>query len=154
MLDRFGSLVVEVKLLTKDATVPTSSHFGDAGLDLYASEDVFIKTGETGVIKTGLAVGIPQGFYGKIEDRSSLAAAGIRTGAGVVDSGYAGEIKIVLHNLNNDNESNHLGRGYYVKKGQRIAQLIVQSVVPVRLVEVETLEASERGANGFGSTGR
>ncbi len=146
--------VVEVKRLSNTAVVPTSAHGADAGLDLYANEDVFIKIGETGTIRTGVALGIPRGFYGKIEDRSSLALAGIRSGAGVVDAGYNGEIKVVLHNLNNGNESTHLGRGYQIKQGQRIAQLIVQSVVPVRLVEVEALETSERGANGFGSTGR
>ena len=146
--------VIEVKRLSNTSQAPTSSHSGDAGLDLYANEDVFIKTGETATIRTGISLGIPKGFYGKIEDRSSLASTGIRTGAGVVDSGYNGEIKIVLHNLNNKNDSGHLGHGYQIRKGQRIAQLIVQSVIPVRLVEVEALETSERGANGFGSTGR
>lgn len=154
MQNRNNTLVVEVKRLSPNATVPTCSHFGDAGLDLYASEDFFIKTGETAVVKTDLAVGLPVGFYGKVEDRSSLAALGLRTGAGVIDSGYTGEVKIVIHNINNTNDSSYRGQGYQIKKGQRIAQLIVQSVVPVRLVEVQTFDNSERGSNGFGSTGR
>lgn len=154
MINRSGALVVEVKRLSDAATVPTSSYHGDVGLDLYASEDVFIKTGETAIIKTDLAVGIPMGFYGKIEDRSSLAATGIRTGAGVIDAGYTGEVRVVLHNLNNKNNSNYKGQGYEIKKGQRIAQLIIQSVVPIRLLEVQSLDNSDRGNGGFGSSGR
>ena len=83
-----------------------------------------------------------------------MASAGLRTGAGVVDAGYNGEIKVVLHNLNNKNESSYRGQGYQINKGQRIAQLIVQPVIPVRLTEVEKLSNSERGLNGFGSSGR
>lgn len=154
MIDRAGALLVEIKRLSDLATLPTSAHFGDAGLDLYASEDLFIKTGETAIVKTDIAVGIPRGFYGKIEDRSSLASMGIRTGAGVIDSGYNGEIKVVLHNLNNKTDSNYRGQGYQIKKGQRVAQLIVQPVVPVRLLEVQMLDPSDRGTNGFGSSGR
>lgn len=146
--------VVEVSLLTETATVPTRAYTNDAGLDLYASEDVFLKLGETTVVSTGISMAIPGGFFGKIEDRSSLAAMGIRSGGGVVDSGYDGEIKVVLHNLNNASDSTYRGRGYTIKKGERIAQLIVQPTVLVRLVQSEKTERSERGSGGFGSSGR
>lgn len=154
ILNRSGSPLIEVLKLSDSAKLPSNAHSTDVGLDLYADEDAFIKTGETVTIGTGIAMSIPRGFYGKIEDRSSMASMGIRTGAGVIDAGYNGEIRIVLHNLNNKNDSSYRGLGYEIKKGQKIAQLIVQTVVPVRLAEVEKLEQSERGTNGFGSSGR
>ena len=147
------NLRLEVKKLSESAKLPTKAHATDAGWDLYCDEDALIKVGQTAVLKTGVALGIPSGYYGKIEDRSSLASVGLRTGAGVVDSGYNGEIKIVIHNLNNGNDSTHVGQGYQIKKGQKIAQLVVNPVVATRLVEVEALEDSERGEKGFGSSG-
>lgn len=147
-------MAVEVLRLSDSATLPSSAHLADVGLDLYSDEEVFIKTGDTAIVKTGVALGLPLGFYGKIEDRSSLASMGLRTGGGVVDAGYNGEIKIIIHNLNNTNDSTYRGQGYQIKKGQRIAQLVVQPVIPVRLMEVESLQSSERGTNGFGSSGR
>lgn len=154
ILNRSNILTVEILKLSNSATLPSSAHFADVGLDLYSDEDVFIKTGNTAIVKTGVALGLPLGFYGKIEDRSSMASVGLRTGGGVVDAGYSGEIKVIIHNLNNTNDSTYQGQGYQIKKGQRIAQLVVQPVIPVRLTEVETLQSSERGTNGFGSSGR
>jgi dUTP pyrophosphatase len=145
---------VEVVRLNESAVIPTRAYSSDAGFDLYADEDIFLKLGETTVVSTGISMLIPSGYFGKIEDRSSLAALGIRSGGGVIDSGYNGEVKIVLHNLNNGSASNYRGRGYQVKKGERIAQLIVQPSVVVRLVQSEKLESSERNGNGFGSSGR
>lgn len=145
---------VEVVRLNEDATIPTRAYSSDAGFDIYASEDVFLKLGETTTIGTGISLNIPSGYFGKIEDRSSLASLGIRSGGGVVDSGYTGEIRVVLHNLNNGNDSCYKGRGYSIKKGQRIAQLIVQPSVVVRLVQSENIEPTERNNNGFGSSGR
>lgn len=154
ILNRSNTLTVEILKLSNSATVPSSAHLSDVGLDLYSDEDVFIKTGDTAIVKTGVALGLPFGFYGKIEDRSSMASMGLRTGGGVVDAGYNGEIKVIIHNLNNTNDSTYRGQGYQIKKGQRIAQLVVQPVIPVRLTEVENLQSSERGTNGFGSSGR
>lgn len=145
---------VEVMRLNSNATLPTKAHGGDAGIDLYASEDVFIRTGETVVVPTGIAMNVPNGFYGKIEDRSSLASVGLRTGAGVVDAGYLGELGVVIHNLNNQSESSYRGKGYQIKRGQRVAQIVIQQVTPVLLREVESLENTERGSRGFGSSGR
>jgi dUTP pyrophosphatase len=106
------------------------------------------------VVPTGIAMNIPNGFYGKIEDRSSLASMGLRTGAGVVDAGYLGELGVVMHNLNNISNSSYRGLGYQVNKGQRIAQIVINPVVPAALVEVEELNNTERGSRGFGSSGR
>jgi dUTP pyrophosphatase len=145
---------VEVVKLSATATIPTRAYTSDAGFDLYADEDIFLKLGETTVVSTGISLNIPGGYFGKIEDRSSLASLGIRSGGGVVDSGYTGEIKVVLHNLNNGSDSNYRGRGYSIKKGERIAQLIVQPSAVVRLVQSEKVEFSERAGNGFGSSGR
>lgn len=152
--NRISLPILEIKRLSENATIPTSAHLTDVGLDLYASEDSFIKTGQTAVVNTNIAIKIPSGYYGKIEDRSSMAAAGLRTGAGIIDANYTGEIQVVLHNLNNKTESSYQGLGYKINKGQRIAQLIVQPVVPVRLAEVETLDSDGRGTKGFGSSGR
>lgn len=145
---------VEVMRLNANAVIPTRAHGGDAGIDIYASEDVFIRQGETVVVPTGIAMNIPNGFYGKIEDRSSLASMGLRTGAGVVDAGYLGELGVVIHNLNNISNSSYRGLGYQVNKGQRIAQIVINPVVPAALVEVEELNNTERGSRGFGSSGR
>ena len=90
---------LKVKLLSKNAVLPTRNLKTDAGIDLYASEDVFIPQGTTKVVKTDVAIQVPEGMVGKIEDRSSLASKGLRTGGGVVDCGYAGEVKVVIHNL-------------------------------------------------------
>ncbi len=145
---------VEIVKLDSNAIIPTRAYASDAGFDLYANEDVFLKLGETVVVNTGISLIIPKGYFGKIEDRSSLASLGIRSGGGVVDSGYTGEIKVVLHNLNNGNDLSYRGRGYSIKKGERIAQLIVQSSIVVRLIQAEKVESTDRCNNGFGSSGR
>jgi dUTP pyrophosphatase len=147
--------LVEVKKLQKDVLAPTKAYAADAGLDIYSNEDVFINEGATAIINTGICLKIPYGYYGKIEDRSGLASIGLKTGAGVIDALYDGELKIVLHNINCNIETNFKGSGYQVKKGQRIAQLILQPVVDVKLVEVQDLklDTNTRGGNGFGSTG-
>lgn len=147
--------LVEVKRLQQDVLVPTKAYAADAGLDIYSNEDVFITEGATAIINTGICLKIPYGYYGKIEDRSGLASIGLKTGAGVIDALYDGELKIVLHNINCNIETNFKGSGYQVKKGQRIAQLILHPVVDVKLIEVQDLklDTNARGGNGFGSTG-
>lgn len=144
---------VEIVRLSENAVIPSKAHGSDAGLDLYANDDFFIKVGETGVVTTGISMGIPSGYFGKIEDRSGLAMLGLKTGGGVVDSGYTGEIKIVIHNINNSDSSNYRGRGYQIKKGQRVAQLVIQPTPAIRLLELEYPAKTERGTNGFGSSG-
>lgn len=142
---------IKVVLLNQNATTPTRNKSTDAGLDLYASEDVYIPYRETRVIPTSVAVGVPQGYVGKIEDRSSLASKGLRTGGGVVDHGYTGEVKVVIHNVTHI-ESNM--QGYHVKKGDKVAQLLLYKVETPSVILVDSLGESERGIYGFGSSGR
>lgn len=144
---------VKVFKLSPLAKTPTRTNPTDAGLDIYAIETTFIATGKTVVVKTGVAINIPEGFIGKIEDRSSLASKGLRTGAGVVDAGYTGEVGVVMHNLNNTDGASHHGRGYLIEKGQKIAQVVIYKVETPEVEEVSELWSSERGSNGFGSSG-
>lgn len=144
---------VKVFKLSKQATLPTRNKESDAGLDLYAVESTFIGTGKTVLVKTSVAIQIPEGYVGKIEDRSSLSSKGLRTGGGVIDAGYTGEVAVVLHNLNNTDASSQHGRGYMIEKGQKIAQLLVYKVETPGVEEVTELWTSDRGSSGFGSSG-
>ena len=137
-----------VKRLHPEATLPTRAYEGDAGLDLSACERVELGPGERAVVSTGLAVAIPEGHAGFVLPRSGLAVRhgiGKVNAPGLIDSGYRGELKVVL--LNTDREER-----FVVEPGMRIAQLVV---VPVALPEPEDvteLPASERGERGFGSS--
>lgn len=154
---------MKVKILQENGRLPTKAKDNDAGYDLYSCEDVFIAVGETRKVSTGIAIELPPilsdvggALYMKIEDRSSLASKGIRTGAGVVDYGYRGEIQIVLHNLNNDSEVDPvlLRKGYRVRAGDKIAQGIISYAIHSAPEQAESLTETDRGAGGFGSTGR
>ena len=139
---------VAVRRLREDAHLPHQAYEGDAGFDLAACEHVVLKPGERAVVATGIAVEIPQGYAGFVQPRSGLAArhgVGVVNSPGLIDSGYRGEIKIVL--INTDREE-----AFVVDPGMRIAQLVVAPVAAVRMVEVEELAVSERGARGFGSS--
>ncbi len=121
---------------------------GDAGYDLFTLADYRIEPGQRALVNTGLYLEIPPGFVGLVKDRSSMAAAGIHTLAGVIDSSYRGELKILLVNLGSN--------AYRISPGQKIAQLLVVPVhtESIELVDsLEDLSASARGAGGFGSTG-
>ena len=134
--------------LREDATLPERAYSGDAGLDLASCERVELGPGERALVGTGLAVAIPEGFAGFVQPRSGLAAKhGITVvnSPGLVDSGYRGELRVVL--LNTDRE-----RPFVVEPAMRIAQLVVLPVPELELVEVEELPASERGVRGFGSS--
>jgi dUTP pyrophosphatase len=127
---------------------PKRAHDGDAGVDLYAARDVVLQPGEWAMIPTGIAVAIPQGHAGLVAPRSGLAArfgVSVVNGPGVVDSGYRGEINVIL--INHGSGALSLGRG------DRIAQLVVVPIAVPDLVEVEELPLSIRGEGGFGSTG-
>jgi len=140
---------LHVRRLDADLPLPSYAHAGDAGLDLYAAEDVTLPPGERGVVGTGIAVAIPPGFVGLGVPRSGLA---VRSGLsmvntpGIIDSGYRGEIRIVL--INHDLRAN-----VEVKRGERIGQLVVMPVATVDVIEVDELSESSRGEGGFGSTG-
>jgi dUTP pyrophosphatase len=139
---------VAVRRLRPDAVLPRQAYEGDAGMDLAACEALTLAPGERAVVGTGIAVEIPDGYAGFVQPRSGLAARngiGVVNSPGLIDSGYRGEIRVVL--LNTDR--NH---SFEVVPGMRIAQLVVAPVASVRLVEVDELTASERESRGFGSS--
>jgi len=138
---------VAVRRLRPDAEIPGQAYEGDAGLDLAACEPAVLEPGERAIVPTGVAVEIPEGYAGFVQPRSGLAARhgiGIVNSPGLIDSGYRGEIRVVL--LNTGREP------FSVEAGMRIAQLVIAPVASVRLVEVDELAASERGSQGFGSS--
>jgi dUTP pyrophosphatase len=135
-----------IKKIYLEAKLPSYAHPGDAGMDLFSAEDIAIDSGERIVCKTGVAVQMPQGYVGLIWDKSGIAAkSGIKTMGGVIDSGYRGEIGVVMHNLSKD--------VYNIKKGDKIAQMLIQKVEQPEIIEVEELNNTSRGEGGFGSTG-
>jgi dUTP pyrophosphatase len=139
---------VPVRRLREDAVLPVSAYSGDAGLDLAACERATLGPGERATVPTGIAVEIPAGHAGFVLPRSGLAARhgiGVVNSPGLIDSGYRGEIRVVL--LNTDPQDT-----FTVEPGMRIAQLVIAPVAVVRLVEVEELALTERGRRGFGSS--
>lgn len=139
--------MIEVLKLHPDAVIPVTANPTDAGYDLTAIADAVIPTLGRAVVGTGIAVAIPAGHVGLIWPRSGLAVkSGINVLAGVIDSGYRGEVKVALHNTDYETD-------VVIRKGDRIAQLLVQAVVTLPMVEVGQLSDSDRGENGFGSTG-
>jgi dUTP pyrophosphatase len=137
-----------IQRLRDDAVVPTRAYSGDAGLDLAACERVELAPGARATVATGLAVAIPDGYAGFVQPRSGLAAKHgitIVNTPGLVDSGYRGELKVVL--LNTDERE-----PFVVEPGMRIAQLVVLEVPSVDPLEVDELPSSERGVRGFGSS--
>ncbi len=149
---------IKVKRLSENATLPTRSFSADAGLDIYASDDIFIPVNSTAKIPTDIAVHIEPGYYAQMSDRSGCAVKGLRVGAGVVDAGYNGHMCVIMHNLNNKSDLQDSFRdsaeGYKVRKGDRIAQLVVMRVELPVVEEVADFAESERGTAGFNSTGR
>jgi dUTP pyrophosphatase len=139
---------VAVRRLREDAILPTRAYEGDAGLDLAACEGARLGPGERATVSTGIAVEIPEGYAGFVQPRSGLAARhgiGLVNSPGLIDSGYRGEIQVIL--LNTDRSA-----VFTVEPGMRIAQLVVVAVPSVRIVEAAELAVSERGSRGFGSS--
>ena len=140
---------IEVKRLDPDLPLPARAHQEDAGIDLLAAADITLAPGERAAIPTGIAIAVPDGYAGFVQPRSGRAlkeGLGIVNSPGLIDPGYRGEIKVVVVNHDRDGKIE-------VKRGQKIAQLVVQQVAPIELVEVDELTDSERGAKGFGSSG-
>ncbi|MET8991730.1 dUTP diphosphatase [Nonomuraea wenchangensis] len=143
---------VEVLIQRLDAELPPPSyaHPGDAGADLYAAEDVELAPGERAVVGTGVAIALPDGYAAFVHPRSGLAArhgVTLVNAPGTVDAGYRGEIRVTL--INTD-----VKEPFRLRRGDRVAQLVIQRVERAAFYEVERLPGSVRGANGFGSTGR
>lgn len=135
-----------VKKLSEFATIPTKGSKLAAGYDLYAAYDAVIKARDKDMVKTDLQVSIPPGCYARVAPRSGLAwKHSIDVGAGVVDEDYRGPVNVILFNFSDTD--------FEIRRGDRIAQLICEKIEQTEIVEVKDLESTERGANGFGSTG-
>lgn len=145
-----GDLELLVRRLDSGVALPSRAHPGDAGLDLCASEDVNLKPGQRATVGTGIAIALPDGYAGFVLPRSGLASkhgVALVNAPGLIDSGYRGEVKIIMINLDPDEP-------VHVRRGDRIAQLVVQRVPYVDVREVDALPDSARADGGFGSTGR
>lgn len=143
------SITVSIKRLDPELPLPVYAHPGDAGVDLYATEDRTIQPFERALIGTGIAVAIPEGHAGFVQPRSGLAlehGLSLVNTPGLIDSRYRGEIKVIAINLDPSNP-------IHVSRGDKIAQLVIQPVDHVRLVETDGLDITERGERGFGSSG-
>lgn len=134
--------------LDRELPIPVTAHIGDAAVDLHSRIEVLLRPGERAAVPTGIAVAIPQGYAGLVLPRSGHArrhGIGVVNGPGLIDSGYRGEINVLL--INHGDQEVKFGRG------DRIAQLAVVPIPAVEWVEVEELDDTDRGAGGFGSTG-
>ena len=146
-----ATLPVPVRRLDPDLPLPSYARAGDAGADLVAREGVLLKAaGGRAAVPTGIALALPAGYGGFVQPRSGLArdhGVTMVNAPGLIDSGYRGEVRVLLVNLDPSAD-------YEVRRGDRIAQLVIQRVEEASFVEVDELPASERGAGGFGHSGR
>jgi len=136
---------IKVKRIHPEAKLPVYGHPGDAGFDLFACESLVLAPGEVRAVPTGIALAIPRGFVGLIWDKSGISLKGVHKLAGVVDSGYRGEVRVVMANLGH--------APYEIQAGMKIAQMLVQPVQETKIVEADSLDGTSRGEGGFGSTG-
>jgi dUTP pyrophosphatase len=140
-------VILKVKKLDPEAILPSYSHRGDAGLNMYANETVTIAPGQAVKIKSGIAMEIPEGYVGLMWDRSGLSTNHkLKSLGGVIDSGYRGESLYGLINLGTE--------PYTVNKGDKVVQMLIQKVETVEIEEVSELTETSRGEGGFGSTGK
>lgn len=135
-----------IKKMVPHAVLPTRAHPDDAGLDLYGLETVTIEAGQGAMLRTGIAMELPNATVGLVADRSSLAKKGLKTAGGVIDAGYRGEIQVVIRNLTSESIE--------LQAGERIAQLLILPILTPAVVEVSDLSETKRGTGGFGSTGK
>ena len=166
-------ITVKVKKLHEDAFIPAKAYVEDAGFDLHALEDVVVPPGETVKVRTGLAFEISNGYEMQVRPRSGVSLeTKLRVVLGTVDSQYRGEVGVIVDNISLmtdfqnfanhvtliNNETRHSEEvvpweTYLIRKGERIAQAVIQKIPTINLVEVDELSNSDRGENGFGSTG-
>jgi dUTP pyrophosphatase len=144
-MHRINKMLIKIKKLNPEAILPRYAHPGDAGLDLFSCEEHTLQPGERKLFSTGISIELPEGYVSLIWDKSGVANSGIHTMAGVLEHTYRGEYKVVLLNTSNI--------PYEVKKGQKIAQLLIQPIVTAEIQEVEELSETARGEGAFGSTG-
>ena len=132
---------MEIVLMNDDAIIPTRAPKESAGLDLYSSIDIDIEVGSTKKVNTGICILVPKNSYGSIREKSSLASKGLLTLGGVIDSGYTGEIIVIITSLIETIK---------IKKEKKIAQLIVSNITYPEIKKVESLKETERNNKGFG----
>lgn len=141
--------ILKIKRVNKKAVLPSYAHDGDAGLDLSSMVDVTLNPGEQTVIGTGIAIQLQRGFEAQIRPRSGLASKfgiSVTNSPATIDYGFSGELKVILINLGQNT--------YHVAKGDRIAQMVINKLPSVEIVEVDELDDTERGEKGFGSSGK
>ena len=143
---KHDSINVKFTKLSEDAKPPTKAHDTDAGWDMYASQQLSLEPFTHRAVKTGLAFEIPPRWHTQIHTRSSYAKMGVRCHLGIVDAGYRGELKVIVHN--------HTNQFVTIKKGDKFCQLIFLPVPDVTLTQVDKLSESSRGEGGFGSSGK
>lgn len=142
-------IILPIKRLDEEVELPSYAYEGDAGLDLRSAEDVVLKPFERRLVSTGLAIAIPDGYAGFVQPRSGLAlreGLSMANTPGLIDAHYRGELKVCAINLDPERE-------IHITKGERIAQLVIQKVPRVSLMEVDSLDETDRGVGGFGSSG-
>ena len=140
---------ISIKRLDPELPLPSYAHPGDAGADLHSAVDLTLDPGERALVPTGIAMALPEGYVALVHPRSGLAAKhgiSIVNAPGTIDAGYRGEVKVCLVNTDRD-------QPFAVRRGDRIAQLVIQRVERVRFVEATQLPGSHRGDGGFGSSG-
>ena len=140
---------IKIKKIHPDAIIPKYAHKGDSGMDVYSIEEFKLKTLERKLVKTGLSFEIPIGYEIQTRPKSGLAikyGITIVNAPGTIDSCYRGELGIILMNTDKEN--------YSVKKGEKIAQIVLQKVEEIEFIKTENLNSTSRGENGFGSTGK
>jgi dUTP pyrophosphatase len=136
----------QVKKLAKNAKLPQKDNATDAGIDIFTNESYTLQPGERHMFSTGIAVEFPEGYVALLWDRSGLGSKGIHRLAGVIDSGYRGEWKIVLVNMTDE--------PFEINEGDKVIQCVLQKFEPVKIAEVKDLNDSKRGEKGFGSSGK
>ncbi len=138
---------LQVQKLHPDAKLPSFAHSTDAGMDLYCVEKITLKPGERAQVKTGIALSVPLGYVGLIWDKSGIShKRGLKTLGGVIDHGYTGEVFVGIYNTDTDPQ--------VFEVGDKVAQILIQKFDHPEIVEVDSLQESERGARGIGSTGK
>ncbi len=141
-------MILKVNKVNSEAKIPEFAHPGDAGLDIFSVVEKEIEAGDSALIVTGIAIGLPEGYEAQIRPRSGLALKHqitLLNTPGTIDCGYRGEIGVIV--------INHGKEPFCVTKGMKIAQMVVKPVLQVEVAEVESLDETSRGAGGFGSTG-
>ncbi len=142
-------MILKVKKLRAEAIIPQYAHPGDAGLDIFADEEIVIPIGDARQVHTGISIQLPKGTEGQVRPKSGLALnhkITVLNAPGTVDEGYRGEIKVIL--------INHGDSPYVICRGDKVAQLVVMPVARIEVEEVQDLDESTRGTRGFGSTGK